>query len=423
MSVAVIGWQLFIFFTIFISGRNRGWVAAFWALWTLIQVYALPLSIIQFLTIFYGYKLAAPTEDLNVKAPAPEHPQRARPETHMAPAPQKKAEKTPAPEKVDQRRGSFGDFMKYIQTTESPNPLQNNDHKTDTPTESILPSLDTNISALEDDSVRHMDSAYVTRHNFSRISSFYLQPDGDISIDKIFSVIYEKNLSEFLNQKEATRIYLQKQIIDKNFQSVRVVKKEFTRDYTFSVTPPKFHKDKDCVFLKADFSNYLVPPAIKALGEEKVREFQEFCESHKKEFEGKPDDVFWARVGVKFNIHINPERVDYYNSGIENIEKISIDDLREKINETISTLLWFLESGPKKNTIIAFRYAPSIKFALSKIQDEESKNEIMEFFKLKANLANFLFELYKKQSGRNSYILPITLLNACGIQACKGCFR
>ena len=61
MSIAVIVWQLFIFFTIFISGSKRGVVALFWVLWTLVQVYALPLSIIQFLTIYISYKLASPS--------------------------------------------------------------------------------------------------------------------------------------------------------------------------------------------------------------------------------------------------------------------------------------------------------------------------------------------------------------------------
>jgi DNA helicase-4 len=60
MGIAVIAWQLFIIFTIFISGRSRGWVAVFWVIWTLVQVYALPLSVVQFVSIWLGYKLAKP---------------------------------------------------------------------------------------------------------------------------------------------------------------------------------------------------------------------------------------------------------------------------------------------------------------------------------------------------------------------------
>ncbi len=72
MSIAVIAWQIFIFFTLFISGRKRGWVAAFWVIWTLVQVYALPLSVIQFFTIFVGFSMAKPSvSSLDAPAPVP----------------------------------------------------------------------------------------------------------------------------------------------------------------------------------------------------------------------------------------------------------------------------------------------------------------------------------------------------------------
>jgi len=58
VTIAVIGWQIFIFITIVISGRKAGWASAFWVIWTLVQVYALPLSVIQFITIFIAYSIA-----------------------------------------------------------------------------------------------------------------------------------------------------------------------------------------------------------------------------------------------------------------------------------------------------------------------------------------------------------------------------
>jgi len=55
MSFAVIAWQGFIFFTIFISGKHRFIVTIFWYIWTLLQVFAFPLSLLQFLTILLAY--------------------------------------------------------------------------------------------------------------------------------------------------------------------------------------------------------------------------------------------------------------------------------------------------------------------------------------------------------------------------------
>lgn len=60
MGVAVLVWQLIIFLTIFFSGRKRVWSAGFWVVWTLFQVYTMPLSVLQFFTIWLAYTLAAP---------------------------------------------------------------------------------------------------------------------------------------------------------------------------------------------------------------------------------------------------------------------------------------------------------------------------------------------------------------------------
>lgn len=478
MSIAVIGWQIFIFVTIFISERNRGWVAAFWVLWTLVQVYALPLSVIQFLTIFLGYKLAGSDQG---KEPAAQDSPRtenseaksmraqsskldlqmhekeysaAATEKHLkfmagineyrnsspeiresfdtslarleaAIAARSKHQPTvdaPAEAKpIDPQRTSIAQLLNSLQEKDSNSPVTNmKGMQEDTGKSSVqMP-----VACTESTDNREQadeNSAYITRHNFRKISTFYLQPDGNISIDKIFSVIYDRDLSEVLNQKEAVRLYVQKQAMEKKFSSIRVEKRAFSKKYAFSVAPPKFHKKRDCPFITADFSNYLVPPAIEALGEDKVKEFQEYCEAHRKKFDGKPDDVFWAHVGIRFNVHISPEKVLYGNSGISDVEKIGVDELHKSINETISQLLSLIGNTSKASALTNLRYAPNIKIALSSVQDEKAKEEISEFFRLKAGLANYLFELYKKQAGYNSYILPMTLLKACGLEPCKGC--
>lgn len=64
MGLVVLGWQVFIFFTIAISGKKAGWVSFFWVLWTLAQVFALPLSILQFFTIWLAYSLAKPKNQI-----------------------------------------------------------------------------------------------------------------------------------------------------------------------------------------------------------------------------------------------------------------------------------------------------------------------------------------------------------------------
>ena len=66
--MAIIVWQIFIFITIAISRKHKGWVAAFWVLWTVFQVFTLPLSILQFFTIFLAYTLTKSNDPKDVFA-------------------------------------------------------------------------------------------------------------------------------------------------------------------------------------------------------------------------------------------------------------------------------------------------------------------------------------------------------------------
>ena len=61
MTLAVIAWQIIIFVTIAFSGTKRGWITAAWTLWTFFQVVTLPLSIIQFATVFFAYQISKPS--------------------------------------------------------------------------------------------------------------------------------------------------------------------------------------------------------------------------------------------------------------------------------------------------------------------------------------------------------------------------
>lgn len=67
MTEAVLAWQAIILASIGLAGRWRWWVVAFWVVWTLIQVTALPLSVLQFATIGLGSWIFTP------KSPKTDH--------------------------------------------------------------------------------------------------------------------------------------------------------------------------------------------------------------------------------------------------------------------------------------------------------------------------------------------------------------
>lgn len=79
MTIAILIWQAIIFITIAASGRARGWVVAFWVVWTIVQVVTLPLSVIQFATIaiaYFLFKGSKPQAAATPRKPDPEEERR-----------------------------------------------------------------------------------------------------------------------------------------------------------------------------------------------------------------------------------------------------------------------------------------------------------------------------------------------------------
>lgn len=70
MTIAVLIWQAIIFFSIALAGRARGWVVTFWILWTILQVFAFWLSVVQFGTIWLAWSLFGSKKS----APVPTRP-------------------------------------------------------------------------------------------------------------------------------------------------------------------------------------------------------------------------------------------------------------------------------------------------------------------------------------------------------------
>lgn len=74
MIEGILIWQTIIFLSIAFGGRHRGWVVGFWMVWTILQVFALWLSVIQFGTILLAWSLFGSKE-----SPRPKPAERTEP--------------------------------------------------------------------------------------------------------------------------------------------------------------------------------------------------------------------------------------------------------------------------------------------------------------------------------------------------------
>ncbi|SPB14312.1 hypothetical protein NOV72_01562 [Caballeronia novacaledonica] len=270
-----------------------------------------------------------------------------------------------------------------------------------------------------------METAYITKSSYKRLGKA-LVVDDNVSIDEIFAALYGESLRQIINSKEAKDLHIRKLMIEEGFANLKMAPRRFSPAYVLSVGNPKFHLIKDCSYLQSDFLNFLVPPEIEAQGHDKVREFQEYCEENRKELYKEPNDAFWAIVRIKFKIKNTPKQISILNSGVHDLGDISVEDLQAAIDKSIKEANRMLHDPHAGASIRAVRYARHINVALSSLTersltDESIEKTVRAFFDTKWKIINSLFDLYVKQSGLRSFVVPLTILKSASFEPCRGC--
>ncbi len=265
-------------------------------------------------------------------------------------------------------------------------------------------------------------TAYVTRNTFKRVGN-RLQP-AEVSIDAVFTYIYKDSLRGLLNDTEAKRLYVLRCLLQGKSDQLVESGKTFAPGYVFSIGPSRYHASRECEFLKADFTNYLVPPEIEAQGAERVREFQQFCEDNKQLLRDKTPAAFWAYVGTRFRISSNPRHVQYANSGIQGLASgMGVVELQAHIDRVVAEAQGMTAQDTGVAQVRNVRYAPNSKRVLESIDDPQAKEAVQKFFELKRDVLDLMFEFYRRESGRDDLALPVLLLESAGLTPCRGCWN
>jgi hypothetical protein len=197
----------------------------------------------------------------------------------------------------------------------------------------------------------------------------------------------------------------------------------FVPQYVMKVNTPRYHARKECEFLRATFENFETPPEIKALGPDKVGEFQDFCDQEWSRYKDKPIDRFWAQVGVHFGVSINPKKVSYASNG----DPVSVGDLGEtELMEKICEGVESLRSHAESTELTGYLYAPAARlYSLAKERevDEARRQALLELMKLKRAIKMLVFNFHRVELDMREELLSDELLEALGFLPCKACCR
>lgn len=195
----------------------------------------------------------------------------------------------------------------------------------------------------------------------------------------------------------------------------------FVPQYVLKVNTPRYHAKRECEFLRASFENIETPPEIAALGPEKVREFQVFCDKEWPKYKDKPIDLFWANVGSQFGVSTDPKMVSYASrEGPESVTSQSESELMKGIHMDADRLRKYAISkgltqhlNARASTLSSFTKDPQV--------DADRRLAFLELLKLKKAIKMLVFNFHRIELEMPEGLLSDELLEALGFLPCKAC--
>ena len=278
---------------------------------------------------------------------------------------------------------------------------------------------------------------YVSKYNYSKsVERLSLASEDGPSLNEALAGLSRFSLRDVLNNDEIVRMYGQRttlaQIKEWADSGVRIDAAQIQKDlekreryfvpqFVMKVNTPRYHAKLDCEFLKAAFENFETPPEITELGDEKVREFQEFCDREWPQYRERPIDIFWAHVGSHFRVSVAPKAVSYSSvNGPESVKGLNEAHLLKEIHRGADELRKYAKDNGLSNYLHA---PPKSLYGRTKDVglDLGRRQMFVELLKLKKAIKILVFNFHRIELEMPEGVLSDELLHALGFLPCKAC--
>ena len=268
--------------------------------------------------------------------------------------------------------------------------------------------------------------AYITIANAQRI--IYTSDVKDL---KFKGRLYKIPIYFFSHYEENSLLAIQELLKDPETYFTEIYKPYKPVDtYTmiYEGRKPAYHDKIDCMRLNSDYENFKIPEAIKERGKQVIEEFRIWFRGVEHLID-KPD-VLAMRMEAKWGIKVNPQAIVFENSGVTEIENISIGDIEQKIDQKIKDAGRFYYKSDKnklllgkfsKYTFLAYKNEP-IRENNTEYSDIEIKTFLKEYDKtFKKPLKKMLIEYYRLKHNPDIQMEGY-LLEGLGFKTCGHCY-
>lgn len=277
-----------------------------------------------------------------------------------------------------------------------------------------------------------MSDVYITKNNFSKIAEKAI---GDLSdgINEICSRVYGyRDISKYLNYKEIKDIEYKRLLIEGADSYIEEYLEKFRRGalekkaagvfspFVFvSTTPPKFHYDKDCEFIKKDYLNFYIPPEIDKRGVNEVEKFRVFANANKQLLVDGKEDVFILRLKAQFNLQNDLSKVVFSNSGVNDNIFGTDFDVSARIDEVMNSIDLLGKTGAGKVMLENYIYLDH--YRRPRLAKEDDEDIVFEVLRLKTELVNLLIKFHLNKNSKSGFSFDKEFLEQIGFAGCSVC--
>lgn len=284
--------------------------------------------------------------------------------------------------------------------------------------------------------------AYITNYNFRRITKgFEIPKNKDYKFDDTViwispdGIVYDQdNPSRLFARWDVNDLLLFKAFCKDtalaagNFYR-KLPKPQDSYQYIQPEKAPSYHNDPNCLALHSEFESIAIPEEIREQGKEKVIAFRKWWNEHE-DLRLENPKAFVARINLAFHINIREFEVETKsNSGIREIDNITIAQINEAINKKFKDLFSWAKEEKKREIIFnTFAYLSylgdkkdkQISNNPTQYSDDEIKEVLRYVHPRKMGIIQDLQNLYLKTYNPD-LSFKSTLLEQLGFEPCYQC--
>lgn len=267
--------------------------------------------------------------------------------------------------------------------------------------------------------------AFITSHNANK-----LVVRNNFKEVNLFGEIYKYKIYLFSKHETNSLLAIQELFKDpqKYFNQIyNPIVTYDTKKYIFKEKKPGYHSFSDCKLLNADFTNFLLPLEIIERGDEEIEKFRNWFIENYNLLEDPAK--FTMRLELAFKIKYNPKAINYINSGIEEHENLTIQEIENRIDDLLKAAGKYYYESQKNTTILKiFGKISGCAFtntSLYKNYTGYSNEEVIDFLKeyhmkFKVPLKKWLIEYYRVKLNPDLQFAE-NILESLGFKKCGCC--